>query len=95
MSDVEQESTNVDIKEKFEAAVARANAMPPAPTDVLLVNYGLFKQATIGDASGERPGVLALRARAKYDAWAGRRGMTREEAMAAYIEAIDALEAGG
>jgi acyl-CoA-binding protein len=31
--------------------------------------YGLFKQATVGDINGEKPGLLDFRKKAKYDAW--------------------------
>lgn len=58
--------------------------------DEKLKCYGLFKQATIGDVSGDRPGMLYFESRAKYDAWASRMGMTKEEAMAAYIAEVDA-----
>lgn len=47
--------------------------------------YALYKQATSGDAAGARPGLLDMVARAKFDAWAGVRGMTREDAMRAYV----------
>ena len=61
--------------EEFEAAIARVNGLPKTPpNDVLLKLYGLYKQATAGDVSGKRPGMLDVRGRAKYDAWAGRAG---------------------
>lgn len=71
----------------FQAAVARVNGLATAPSnDVLLRLYGLFKQATAGDVSGSRPGMMDFKGRAKYDAWAGRKGMSRDDAMRAYID---------
>jgi acyl-CoA-binding protein len=80
------------LNEEFEAAVKRVNGLPSAPpNNVMLDLYGLYKQATVGDASGKRPGITDLRGRAKFDAWAGRKGMSKEDAMRAYIKAAGAL----
>lgn len=82
----------MSVQAEFETAVARVNGLARAPgNDVLLALYGLYKQATAGDATGKRPGMMDLRGRAKYDAWAGRKGMSREDAMRAYIEAAGKL----
>ena len=62
--------------------------------DTLLALYSLYKQASVGDVSGERPGALDMINRAKFDAWAGRKGTAREDAMKAYIELVDKLKAG-
>lgn len=78
----------------FEAAADRAKELPHQPNDVLLDLYGLFKQATTGDVTGEKPGMFDFKGAAKYDAWERRRGMTKEEAMQAYIELVDRLAAG-
>lgn len=48
--------------------------------------YSLFKQATVGDVDGSRPGVFDMVGRAKYDAWAGVKGMSKQDAMAAYVK---------
>lgn len=67
--------------------MARVNGLSAAPSsDVLLRLYGLFKQATAGDVSGSRPGMMDFKGRAKYDSWAGRKGMSRDDAMRAYID---------
>ncbi len=80
------------LTEDFEAAVKRVNGLPSAPpNNVMLDLYGLYKQATVGDASGKRPGITDLRGRAKFDAWAGRKGMSKDDAMRAYIKAAGAL----
>ena len=80
------------LNEEFEAAVKRVNGLPSAPpNNVMLDLYGLYKQATVGDASGKRPGFTDMRGRAKFDAWAGRKGMSKEDAMRAYIKASGAL----
>ncbi|MEZ4438507.1 MAG: acyl-CoA-binding protein [Polyangiaceae bacterium] len=76
----------------FEAAQARIKTLssPPSQSDLLEL-YGLFKQAKAGDVSGKRPGMLDLKGRAKYDAWAARKGTSSEDAMRAYVALVDRL----
>lgn len=82
------------LEEAFQAAVTRSRGLPPQSPAGLLTMYGLYKQATEGDATGARPGMLDVRGRAKHDAWAGRVGQSREAAMQEYIEAVDRLGGG-
>lgn len=79
--------------EEFEAAVERVQKLPKRPdNDTLLELYGLFKQAKEGDATGKRPGMLDLRGRAKWDAWASRKGMSADEAREEYVALVQRLE---
>jgi len=81
-------------EEEFQAAKARVEKLSARPrNEQLLGLYGLYKQATQGDVSGKRPGMLDLRGRAKYDAWAAREGMSREDARSAYVRLVDELAA--
>jgi carboxylesterase len=57
--------------------------------DVMLAMYALYKQATAGDVAGSRPGMMDLRGRAKFDAWANQKGKTRTAAMTEYIALVD------
>ena len=54
--------------------------------------YAYYKQATVGDISGKRPGALRFRDRVKYDAWSSVSGMSKQDARAAYIELVQNLE---
>jgi len=54
--------------------------------------YAYYKQATVGDISGKRPGALRFRDRVKYDAWSSISGMSKQEARDAYIELVQNLE---
>jgi acyl-CoA-binding protein len=56
--------------------------------DVMLDLYALYKQATSGDVSGSRPGMIDVRGRAKYDAWAKHKGLTKDAAMEQYISLV-------
>ena len=48
-------------------------------------------QATVGDVTGDRPGMLSFEARAKYDAWAKKKGTSKDAAMTAYVALVDRL----
>lgn len=81
--------------EEFESAVERVQKLPKRPNnDVLLELYGLYKQATAGDVTGKRPGMLDMRGRAKFDAWSTRKGMSAEEARRQYVAVVQRLERG-
>ena len=82
----------MSLADDFAAAQARVKQLPRAPgADELLELYGLYKQATAGDAQGSRPGALEFIARAKWDAWAARRALDRDGAMKAYVALVAQL----
>jgi len=83
----------VSLEKVFENALERCTLMEEQPTHVQLNLYGLFKQARHGDVQGGRPGMLNVRGRAKFDAWASRKGMTTNAAMQEYIDVADDLGA--
>lgn len=80
------------LDDDFNNAVERSRKLDRQPNNVLLDLYSLFKQASAGDVSGKRPGFTDLRGRAKYDAWAKRKGMGQDAAKQAYIALVDSLE---
>ncbi|KAH7832535.1 putative esterase [Monocercomonoides exilis] len=80
------------LEDHFQTAVARVALLEKQPsTDIMLQLYSLFKQQSTGDCTGKRPGMTDIKARAKYDAWNSRKGMTKEEAMKEYIKVVDSL----
>jgi diazepam-binding inhibitor (GABA receptor modulator, acyl-CoA-binding protein) len=82
-----------DLAQRFADAQARIKPVTGLGNDVLLDLYALYKQATSGDVSGSRPGMMDLRGRAKYDAWAKLQGTSKDAAMTAYIERVAKLTA--
>ena len=84
----------MNIQEQFEQAQARVKQLAKVSTDQQLQLYGLFKQATVGDVTGARPGALDLRGRAKYDAWAARKGVSQHAARQAYVDLVATLAGG-
>ena len=77
-----------DLAQRFADAQAKIKPVTGLGNDVLLELYALFKQATIGNTTGDRPGMLDVKGRAKYDAWAKKKGMTTDAAMQAYIDLV-------
>lgn len=81
------------LQEEFEKAAASTKEFTQRPSnEELLELYALYKQATEGDVSGERPGGFDFKAIAKYDAWEELRGRTKEQAMKEYITLVDNLQ---
>ena len=84
----------MSTEDDFAAAQTRVKALKQTPaSDELLSLYALYKQGTSGDVSGSRPGMLDFKGRAKYDAWAGKKGTGREAAQKAYVELVAKLAA--
>lgn len=80
------------LKDKFKEAQDRVQELSRRPSnEQLLELYGLFKQATEGDVTGSRPGLLDLKGRAKFDAWASRKGLSKDQAMKKYVALADTL----
>ena len=81
-----------DLAASFEAAQKRAKELPKTPSnDDLLELYAFYKQATSGDVAGSRPGMLDMKGRAKYDAWAKKKGTSKDAAMEKYVAVVTRL----
>ncbi len=82
----------MSLAETFEAAVAKSKTLTTRPDNqTLLKIYALYKQGTLGDVQGDKPGFVDMVGRAKYEAWEGQQGKSRDEAMNEYIALIDKL----
>jgi diazepam-binding inhibitor (GABA receptor modulating acyl-CoA-binding protein) len=80
------------LEEDFAAAQARVKTLSRTPeTGELLELYALYKQGSGGDVTGSRPGMLDFKGRAKYDAWAAKKGIARDAAQRAYVELVTKL----
>lgn len=79
-------------QQEFENAVTRSKNLTKRPSnEELLQLYALYKQATEGDVTGERPGGFDFKAIAKYDAWAEIKGKSKDQAMTDYISLVEKL----
>jgi diazepam-binding inhibitor (GABA receptor modulator, acyl-CoA-binding protein) len=80
--------------DEFSAAQARVKQLSKTPaSDELLELYAYYKQATVGDAQGGRPGMLDFKGRAKFDAWSARQGLAKDQAKSAYVDLVAKLVA--
>lgn len=81
-----------DLTVRFREASEAVKNLSKAPdSETMLKLYALFKQSTVGDNAGQRPGMLDFVGKAKYDAWKELDGITPEEAMNRYIALVDSL----
>ncbi|GIM09822.1 hypothetical protein Vretimale_13558 [Volvox reticuliferus] len=83
------------LQEDFEAAAAEATSSLPdtLSNEEKLELYALFKQAKEGDCNTSQPGIFDPKGRAKWSAWNGKKGISKEDAMKQYIEYVSALKA--
>ncbi|MCZ7564174.1 MAG: acyl-CoA-binding protein [Burkholderiales bacterium] len=83
-----------DLKKRFEAAAQAVKKLDEDPGNAAKLEiYALYKQGSEGDVAGRRPGFTDMVGRAKYDAWAKVKGMTREAAMQKYVDLVKSLGA--
>lgn len=84
-----------DLKQQFEETV---NFVQNSEGEVQLSNeqklqmYALYKQATEGDVTGKKPGMMDFVARAKYSAWEELKGQTNDQAMQKYINEVESFK---
>lgn len=86
-----------DLATEFAEALEKVKNAPSdgsfkPSNDYKLRMYALYRQATDGDVSGKKPGMLDIVGRAKYMAWEGVKGMSADDAMRQYIEEVNKVE---
>ncbi|XP_026039841.1 peroxisomal carnitine O-octanoyltransferase-like isoform X3 [Astatotilapia calliptera] len=85
------------LQAEFDKAAEDVKKVKAKPTDEeLLFLYGLYKQAVVGDINTERPGMLDLKGKAKWDAWESRkvRPFASEKDFKATKETVRKFQAG-
>ncbi len=81
-----------DLSARFQQASEAVKNLSQAPdSETMLKLYALFKQSTVGENTGKRPGMMDFVGKAKYDAWKELEGATSEEAMSRYVALVDSL----
>jgi diazepam-binding inhibitor (GABA receptor modulator, acyl-CoA-binding protein) len=85
----------MSLQEEFEAVAKKladnASVADGLPNDKKLEIYALYKQGMVGDVNTDRPGMLDLKGKAKWDAWNGKKGTPKEDAQKQYIELVNDL----
>ncbi len=88
-------NTYVSEEQFYAASLTMKDTLNDASVEEILKLYGLYKQATCGDAMNhKRPGMLDQRGRAKYSAWERFEGLSPQAAMTGYCMLVDELTAG-
>ena len=83
----------MSLQEQFNQALTDSKNLPERPDNMTLLKiYALFKQGSVGDVTGERPGMTDFVGRAKFDAWAELAGTSQEMAMQEYVDLISNLK---
>ncbi len=83
----------MSLQSQFEKAVADSKQLPEKPDNMTLLKlYALYKQGSVGDVEGKRPGFTDMVGRAKWDAWNELKGQSKDEAMRGYIDLIESLK---
>ena len=81
-----------DLQARFEAAVANSKKLSERPDNATLLKiYALYKQATTGDNAEKKPGFGDMVGRAKWDAWNGVKGTSKDDAMQQYVDLVESL----
>jgi diazepam-binding inhibitor (GABA receptor modulator, acyl-CoA-binding protein) len=76
----------------FNEAAERVKQLESAPSNEdQLELYANFKQANVGDCTTARPGMFAMKEKAKWDAWSGVKGKSKDDAMKTYVAKVDSL----
>ncbi|MHB1589481.1 MAG: acyl-CoA-binding protein [Metallibacterium scheffleri] len=83
-----------DLEQQFLAASEAIKKLGERPdNDTLLKLYALYKQGSVGDVDGPKPGFFDFVGTAKYEAWAKLKGTSRDAAQSKYIELVHSLGA--
>ncbi|KAM9229034.1 acyl-CoA-binding domain-containing protein 7 [Dugong dugon] len=87
----------MSLQADFDRAAEDVRKLKMRPDDDELKElYGLYKQSIIGDIDIECPRMLDLKGKAKWEAWNLQKGLSKEDAMSAYIsKAKDLIEKYG
>lgn len=79
-------------EQEFKKAAEEVKTLKSKPSnETLLQLYSLYKQASDGDVTGSRPGILDLKGRAKFDAWTALKGTQKNVAQDRYIKLVQEL----
>ncbi|XP_062322025.1 acyl-CoA-binding domain-containing protein 7 isoform X2 [Osmerus eperlanus] len=76
----------MSLQAEFEKLAEQVKKVKTRPTDQELLDmYGLYKQIIVGDINIDKPGMLDMKGKAKWEAWNSRQGTSKEDALSAYV----------
>ncbi|XP_041367799.1 acyl-CoA-binding protein-like [Gigantopelta aegis] len=78
---------------EFNKAAEEVKKLKNRPSDAdMLEIYAFYKQTTVGDVNTDQPGMLDFKGKAKWNAWNGKKGMSKEDAQQKYIDLVEELK---
>ncbi len=84
-----------ELDAQFALAQADVKELPERPGNLTLLRlYALYKQASLGDVQGDKPGFADIAGKYKYEAWAALQGTSQDDARQQYVELVDSLKSG-
>lgn len=84
-----------EIEQQFAQAQTDVTELPERPGNLTLLRlYALFKQGSLGDIQGEKPGFTDIAGKFKFEAWEALKGTPADEAKARYVELVESLKRG-
>ena len=82
------------LQTEFDQALADSKNLAERPDNMTLLKmYGIYKQGSLGDATGDRPGMTDFVGRAKWDAWNALKGTPQDVAKQQSIDFVKDLQA--
>ncbi|XP_049633794.1 acyl-CoA-binding domain-containing protein 7 [Suncus etruscus] len=82
----------MSLQADFDRVSADVRKLKTRPNDEELKElYGLYKQSIIGDINIGCPVLLDIKSKAKWEAWNLKKGLSKEEAMKAYVSKAEEL----
>ncbi|XP_021517388.1 acyl-CoA-binding domain-containing protein 7 [Meriones unguiculatus] len=76
----------MSLQADFDQATQDVRKLKSRPEDEELKElYGLYKQSIVGDINIACPAMLDLKGKAKWEAWNLQKGLSKDDAMTAYI----------
>ena len=79
------------LESEFKKAADQVKQLKSVSQSNQLELYSYYKQATIGDVNTSQPSIWSLTARAKWDAWNSRQGLSKMDSMKAYLALVNKL----
>ncbi|KXJ74126.1 acyl-CoA-binding protein homolog [Aedes albopictus] len=84
----------MSLDQQFNEAAEKVKTFTKRPSDQeLLELYALFKQASVGDNTTDKPGMFDLKGKAKWQAWSDKKGTSQDAAKEAYVKFVEELTA--
>jgi diazepam-binding inhibitor (GABA receptor modulating acyl-CoA-binding protein) len=94
ISSHQEDRMSTDLQSRFQQAAEDSKKLPKRPdNNTMLKLYSLYKQSTVGDVTGSRPGGFDMEGKMKYDAWAKQKGKAKDAAMQEYVDLVESLKA--